>query len=77
MEERKLSTKEIQQILDEKEKIIIESERNSLVISKVGENLWKLESYSKNLTSQILTRQSLIKKITNFINKNKQIEIKT
>ncbi|MBX0312447.1 MAG: hypothetical protein JHC31_11865 [Sulfurihydrogenibium sp.] len=76
MEEKKLSTKEIQQILDEKEKIIIESRRSSLAISKIGENLWKLETYSKNLTSQILTRQSLIKKITNFINKNKQIEIK-
>jgi hypothetical protein len=76
MEEKKLSTKEIQQILEEKEKIIIENEKSSLIISKVGENLWKLETYSRNLTSQILTRQSLIKKITNFINKNKQIEIK-
>jgi hypothetical protein len=78
MREKKLSTKEIQQILDEKEKITIENEKNSLIASKIGENLWILESYSsKNLTSQTLTQQSLVKKISNFINKNKQIEIKT
>jgi len=64
MEEKtKLSTKEIQQILNEKEKIIIESEKNSLKASKIGENLWIFEVYSKNITSQILTQQSLIKKL--------------
>jgi hypothetical protein len=76
MEEKKLSTKEIQQILNKKEEIVIESEKSSLIASKIGENLWMLESYSKNLTSQILTQQSLVKKIVSFINKNKLIEIK-
>jgi NifU-like protein involved in Fe-S cluster formation len=75
-EKIKLSIKEIQQILDKKEEIIIETEKSSLKASKIGENLWILEAYSKNLTSQILTEQSLARKIINFINKNKEIQIK-
>jgi hypothetical protein len=77
MEEKKLSIKEIRQILDEKEKIIIESKKNTLIASKIGENIWRLELYSKTLKNQILTQQSLTKKIASFINKNKQIKIKT
>jgi NifU-like protein involved in Fe-S cluster formation len=75
-EKTKLSIKEIQQILDKKEEIIIETEKSSLKASKIGEKLWILELYSKNITSQILTEQSLARKIISFINKNKEIQIK-
>jgi hypothetical protein len=50
--EKKLSIKEIQQLIEENKKITIESEKSTLIASKIGENIWKLELYSATITNK-------------------------